>query len=61
MSANSAGQAFDLRCEVREQLIDFLQREHPEALPRERAEVAHETADGGQALTPSSRKRAAQG
>lgn len=25
MSARSAGQAFDLRCEVREQLIDFLQ------------------------------------
>ena len=40
MSAASAGKAFDLRCEVREQLIDFLQREHPEALPRQRAEVA---------------------
>ena len=40
MSANSAGQAFDLRCEVREQLIDFLQREHPEALPRERSEIS---------------------
>ena len=39
MSANSAGQAFDLRCEVREKLIDFLQREHPEALPRQRSEV----------------------
>jgi small-conductance mechanosensitive channel len=36
MSANSAGQAFTLRCEVREQMIDFLQREHPEALPRQR-------------------------
>jgi hypothetical protein len=35
-SANSAGQAFDLRCEVREKMIDFLQREHPEALPRQR-------------------------
>lgn len=40
MSANSAGQAFDLRCEVREHLIDFLQREHPEALPRERSEIS---------------------
>jgi Small-conductance mechanosensitive channel len=39
MSANSAGQAFNLRCEVREQMIDFLQREHPEALPRQRTEV----------------------
>jgi small-conductance mechanosensitive channel len=39
MSANSAPQAFDLRCEVREKLIDFLQKEHPEALPTQRAEV----------------------
>jgi small-conductance mechanosensitive channel len=36
MSARSSGQAFDLRCEVREKLIDFLQREHPEALPHSR-------------------------
>jgi len=36
MSARSAGQTFDLRCEVREKLIDFLQKEHPEALPRAR-------------------------
>jgi small-conductance mechanosensitive channel len=36
MSARSSGQTFDLRCEVREKLIDFLQREHPEALPHAR-------------------------
>ena len=36
MSARSSGPAFDLRCEVREKLIDFLQREHPEALPHSR-------------------------
>jgi small-conductance mechanosensitive channel len=36
MSARSSGEAFDLRCEVREKLIDFLQREHPEALPHSR-------------------------
>jgi small-conductance mechanosensitive channel len=40
MSARSAGQVFDLRCEVREQLVDFLQKNHPEALPRQRTEVA---------------------
>ena len=40
MSARSAGQAFDLRCEVREQLVDFLQKHHPEALPRQRSEIA---------------------
>jgi small-conductance mechanosensitive channel len=39
-SAGSAGQAFDLRCEIREKLIDFLQKEHPEALPRQRTELA---------------------
>jgi small-conductance mechanosensitive channel len=37
MSANSAGQAFDLRCEVREKMIEFLQNEHPHALPVQRA------------------------
>jgi small-conductance mechanosensitive channel len=36
MSARSSGQTFDLRCEVREKLVDFLQREHPEALPHSR-------------------------
>jgi small-conductance mechanosensitive channel len=40
MSAKSAGQAFDLRCEVREHLIAFLQQQHPEALPRTRADIA---------------------
>ena len=40
MSARSGGLVFDLRCEVRERLIDFLQRQHPEALPRQRSEVA---------------------
>jgi len=36
MSANSAAHAFDLRCEVREKMIAFLQQEHPEALPVQR-------------------------
>ena len=38
-SAASAGEAWDLRCEIREKLIDFLQKEHPEALPRQRNET----------------------
>jgi small-conductance mechanosensitive channel len=45
MSANSAGQAWSLRCEVREQMIDFLQREHPEAMPYYRGEFALTGAD----------------
>jgi small-conductance mechanosensitive channel len=37
--ARNAGDAFDLRCEVREKLIAFLQSEYPDALPRQRVEV----------------------
>ena len=33
ISAGTAGHAFELRCEVREKLVDFLQKYHPEALP----------------------------
>ena len=34
LSAANAGQMFDLRCLVRERLVEWLSREHPEALPR---------------------------
>ncbi len=37
VSASNSGRTFDLRCEVREKLIDFIQREYPAALPRMRA------------------------
>lgn len=46
MSAANASKAFDLRCEVREKLVDFMQREIPEALPRQRGFVALASADG---------------
>jgi small-conductance mechanosensitive channel len=36
VSARNAGEAFDLRCEVREKMVAWLRAEHPEALPRER-------------------------
>jgi len=39
VSARDSGLAWDLRCRVREGLIAFLQREHPEALPRIRAQL----------------------
>ena len=39
VSATDAPTAWDLRCEVREKLIDFLQRNHPQCLPRTRAEL----------------------
>src|SRR5499427_7164694 len=38
VSASSASALWDLRCEMREKLIAFLQREHPTALPRRRQE-----------------------
>jgi len=44
MSANSGSAAWDLRCEVREKLIDFLQREYPSALPRRRNEAVETAA-----------------
>ncbi|RJG00087.1 mechanosensitive ion channel family protein [Noviherbaspirillum saxi] len=42
VSAGDAGRSWDLRCRVREGLIDFVQREYPEYLPRMRAEVLAE-------------------
>jgi hypothetical protein len=42
VSAADAGQAWDLRCRVREALIDYLQRASPDALPRVRAEMVGE-------------------
>jgi small-conductance mechanosensitive channel len=40
VSARNAPQSWDLRCEIREKLIGFLQRETPEALPRNRADIS---------------------
>lgn len=39
VSAKDSGDAWDLRCHVREKLVEFLQREYPDSLPRIRAEV----------------------
>ena len=60
MSARSAGTVFDLRCEVREKLIDFLQRAHPEALPRTRqiSVGSNGTAgETGEARKPKTKRR----
>jgi len=40
VSAADAGMAWDLRCKLREQLIDFIQRDYPDYLPRVRAEIS---------------------
>jgi len=39
VSADSAPSVWDLRCEVRERLLSWLQADHPQALPRVRAEL----------------------
>jgi len=39
MSARTSPKAWDLRCEVREAMITWLRKEHPEVLPRSRAEL----------------------
>jgi small-conductance mechanosensitive channel len=52
VSADSAADAWDLRCEVRERLLAWLQRQHPEALPRLRADVQGPPAAGGRGTPP---------
>jgi small-conductance mechanosensitive channel len=46
-SARDAQTSWDLRCEVREKLVEYLRREHPESLPRIRAEL-----ESGPGLAP---------
>ena len=40
MSASNSGQAWNLRCYVREKLISFLQTRYPQSLPKARAEIS---------------------
>jgi hypothetical protein len=40
VSARNAPESWDLRCEIREKLVAFLQKEMPKALPRERADIS---------------------
>jgi hypothetical protein len=39
MDARNSSEAWDLRCYVREKLVDFLQKNHPGSLPRYRADL----------------------
>ena len=47
VSARNAPRTFDLRCEVREKLVAFLQQEYPQSLPRLRAEADGSQPTGG--------------
>jgi hypothetical protein len=39
MSAADSSASWNLRCEVREKLIEFIQKKYPDALPKTRAEL----------------------
>ena len=41
-TARNAGEAFDLRCELREKMLAFIRDEMPEALPRQRGLLARD-------------------
>ncbi len=66
VSARNAVQLWDLRCEVREKLIAFLQTEYPQALTCERSETAdgppcpEASADGDERASPAEPPRPAQ-
>jgi hypothetical protein len=51
VSASSAARAFDLRCEVREKMIAYVEQLQPEALPRVRTDLSDQRAgpDGASA------------
>ena len=47
MSAADSSTAWNLRCEIREKLIGFLQKNYPQSLPRVRAEMGGRLKDEG--------------
>ena len=51
VSARDSGSAWDLRCKVREGLVDFLQREFPQQLPKLRVDAPPDT--GPERLPPA--------
>lgn len=58
VSANSAPATWDLRCLIREKLLDFLAREYPHALPRRREIYEIEPSETGSAAREESGSRA---
>jgi len=49
VSSRNSGDLFDLRCAVRERMVDYLNRCHPQALPRLRADLGSEPTAAAQA------------
>jgi hypothetical protein len=46
VSSADSGRNFDLRCKLREGLIDYIRQHHPDSLPRVRAGLPEEPAAG---------------
>jgi small-conductance mechanosensitive channel len=57
VTARSAGDAFDLRCELREKLIAYLQAELPGALPHRRQETVNAAAGAASAAASDTAAR----
>jgi small-conductance mechanosensitive channel len=47
-TAADSGKAWDLRCELREKIISFIQQQHPNGLPRMRAALEPQTGNGAE-------------
>ena len=52
MDARNSSDAWDLRCYVREKLIDFIQKNYPQSLPRYRGEMEMNGMAGAQGELP---------
>lgn len=57
VSSAASGANFDLRCEIREGIIDFIANYHPVSLPTVRASVGPPTPSVGSLLHPDTRAR----
>jgi D-aminopeptidase len=51
VSADNSAKLWDLRCEVREDLIGFLQASYPDCLPRVRVDLGRPAVTGEQGLS----------
>ena len=60
-SARNAGIAFDLRCEIREQMLAFMRDHCPEALPQDRLNIPLPVGEGLSAREPSGDRPCAKG
>lgn len=60
VSTRNAGLAWDLRCKVREQLIDYMQKQYPQWLPQIRTTLNRDGDGDGEATRARARARAGQ-